>query len=177
MNDLINIMTHLQKLVNSADIQIQEDGEYIRFSSALGRAFLRLMRLYRPSSQEIEIATSPDVLFVLTSPSQKALDVAANADYLIPSTGACRIVSSGVAIISSSSVNPVKAARQVKLIGRTGVIAETLRKVFHGPISHGRSQENSPRKLSLQAHSIGLLTTYFLQHPFRSIYEERTIDV
>lgn len=126
MNDLVNTVAKLQKLAMPAGIEIKEEEEHLKFLSPLGSTRLRLVPLYRPSAHDIERMASPDVLLVLTSPSRKALAAAANANYLVLSTGACRIVASGIAIIIPSSFSPIQTARQVKLTGRTGIVAETL---------------------------------------------------
>ena len=126
MDELVNRVTQLRKLVAPAGIDIQIEAEHVRFSSPLGSARLRLVRLYRPSTQDIEQSRRPDVLLVVTAPTRKALEAAAPANYLVLPDGACRVVTSGIVIVLDIPSTLAKVSHSVKLTGRTGIIVETL---------------------------------------------------
>lgn len=126
MDELVNRVTQLQKLVDPAGMDIQIEAEQLRVSSPLGSVRLRLVRLYRPSSRDIEQASGPDALLVLTAPTRKALEAAAQTNYLVLPDGACRVVTSGVVLVLDISSPLAKASHSVKLMGRTGIVAETL---------------------------------------------------
>ncbi len=128
MDNFVNKVAQLQRLVFPANIDVQADLEIetLRFRSPLGLTCLRLVRLYRPSSQEVRQAGAQDVLLVLTSPSRKALEAATETNYLVLPDGACRIVAGGIVLILETSSSPVKASQSVRLTGKTGIVAETL---------------------------------------------------
>ena len=98
----------------------------MRFSSPLGVASLRLVQLYRPSSRDIELSRRPDVLLVLTAPTRKALEAAAQANFLVLPDGACRVVTSGIVLALDSPATTPKVSHAVKFTGRTGIVVETL---------------------------------------------------
>ncbi len=126
MDELVNRVTQLQKLVVPAGMDILIEAEHLRISSPLGSARLRLVRLYRPSAQDIEQFGKPDVLLVVTYPTRKALEAAAQTNYLVLPDGACRVVTSGVVMVLDISSPLAKVSHSVKLTGRTGIVAETL---------------------------------------------------
>ncbi len=128
MDNFVNKVAQLQRLVFPADIEVQADpeNETLRFRSPLGSTCLRLIRLYRPSSHEVKQAGAKDVLLVLTSPSRKALEAATDTNYLVLPDGACRIIAGGIVLILEASSPPVRASQRVRLTGKTGVVAETL---------------------------------------------------
>jgi hypothetical protein len=128
MDDLVNKVAQLQKLIAPSGIEIHADKEEsnLCFRSPLGATSLRLVRLYRPSSRDIEQASASDVLLLVTAPTQKALEAAEQTNYLVLPDGACRIVANGIVLILEVPSPLVKPSHQVKLNGRTGIVAETL---------------------------------------------------
>jgi hypothetical protein len=144
MEDLVNRLAQLRKLTAPAGIEIQEDGERLCFRSPLGSTCLRLVRLYRPSSRDIERASAPGDLLVITAPTGKALDTAKQTNYLVLPDGACRIVTDGIVLILETPSPLAKASHQVRLTGRTGVVVETL--------LLSKARQWSVRELASQAH-------------------------
>ena len=132
MDDFVNRIAQLQRQAAPAGIIVQADEENgsLRFQSSLGSTCLRLVRLYRPSSSAIEQAHADDVLLVLTAPSRKALQAGANSNYLVLPNGATRIVTDGIVLMLDAPVSTKKESHQVRLMGRTGIVAETL--LLHG---------------------------------------------
>lgn len=146
MEDLVNRAAQLQTLIapSGIEIHIDLDGSNLCFRSPLGAARLHLVRLYRPSSRDIEEAGAPDVLLLVTAPTQKALEAARQTNYLVLPEGACRIVANGIVLILDKPSPLVKPSHQVKLSGRTGIVAETL--------LLGRSRPWSVQELAYNSH-------------------------
>ncbi len=132
MDDFVNRVTQLQRQVSPAGMTIQADIEtkHLCVHSPLGSTCLRLVQLYRPSSSDIQQAATEDVLLVLTAPSRKALEAAATTNYLVLPNGATRIVANGIVLVLDAPAQAAKVSHQVKLTGRTGIVAETL--LLHG---------------------------------------------
>ena len=126
MNDLVNNITRINNALAPSGIFIQLDGEQAHLVGPLVSSCLRLVSLYRPSARDIEREAAPDVLLALTSPSHKALEVAAKTNYLALPHGSIRIMVPGIALVLDAAPSATRAARQVHLTGRTGVVAETL---------------------------------------------------
>ncbi len=146
MDYLVNRVDQLQRLIAPSGIVINADmdGPNLRFSSSLGSASLRMVRLYRPSSRDIEQASAPNLLLLLTAPTKKALEAAEQTSYLVLPDGACRIVANGIVLILDAPTPLVKPSHQVRLTGRTGIVAETL--------LLGGSRQWSVRELAQDSH-------------------------
>ena len=126
MADLVNILTQLQEEISDSGMTLRLDEDRIRIAGPAGSFCLRIVRLYRPSSADIEREAAADVLLVLTAPSQPALRSALHTNHILLPGGGCRIVVPGIALIHDSRTVPVEASRHVRLMGRTGVLAESL---------------------------------------------------
>ncbi len=126
MANLVNTLAHLQREIEGANIAVQLGEDQVRFSGPAGTSCLRIVSLYRPSTRDIEREAAPDVLLVLTAPTQKAIQAAEKTNHVVIPGGSYRIVVPGIALIGNAHAIPVAASRQVRLMGRTGVVAETL---------------------------------------------------
>lgn len=126
MDDLVNTLSSLQKKIQASGVSIWLEGDRAYLAGPGGSSCLRIVRLYRPSSEDIKRAAAPDVLLVLTAATWKAAKAAAEYNHiLVPGIG-YRIVAPGIALIRDATLVQMEASRQVRLSGRTGVVAESL---------------------------------------------------
>lgn len=125
MPELVNIVTKIHKEIQKAGVSLALDGERLLVTGLAGSHYLRLVRLYRPASADIEQAAAPDVLLVLSAATQKAARAAAPFNHILVPEGGYRLVLPGIALRREVNVLP-EIARQVRLMGRTGVLAESL---------------------------------------------------
>lgn len=125
MAEIVNIVASIQKEIQGTGIALVLDGERLVMTSSAGQHCLKLVRLYRPASADVERAAAPDVLLVLSAATQKAAQAAAPFNHILVPEGGYRIVLPGVALSRGTSVSP-ETARKVRLMARTGVLAESL---------------------------------------------------
>lgn len=125
MTELVNIVPLIQKEIQKAGVALTLDGERLLVTGPAGSHCLRLVRLYRPASADVEQAAAPDVLLVLSAATQKAARAAAPFNHILIPEGGYRLVLPGIALRREVNVLP-EIARQVRLMGRTGVLAESL---------------------------------------------------
>ncbi len=127
MDEFVNTLETLQKEIKGSGITTKLKGDKLLIlgpGAGKTTAVLKIVRLYRPSSEDIERSAAPDTLLVLVAATQKAARTAARHNHIsIP--GGHRIVVPGVALVREETPN-LKVSRQVRLQGRTGLIAETL---------------------------------------------------
>lgn len=116
----------LQNLLAPAQIDVRLEEDRLLLVGPLGCTRLRPVTLYRPAARDVQRESAPDVLLVLTLPTRKALEAAATSNYLVMPAGACRIFAPGIALALGAEMTPERPARQVRLTGKTGVVAETL---------------------------------------------------
>ena len=126
MNEIVNSITRIQTDIRGSGVTLRTEDGFAYLTGPAGPSSLRLVRLYRPSSDDIEREAAPDVLLVLTSASSKAVQSAARHNHIFLPSGGYRIVAPGVALINAESTVLEDVSRQVRLTGRTGVLAETL---------------------------------------------------
>ena len=125
MSEIVNIVTKIQKEIQKAGVSLTLNVERLLVTGPAGSHSLRLVRLYRPSSADVERAAAPDALLVLSAATQKAVEAAAPFNHILVPEGGYRLVLPGVALVRDAPVSP-ETARQVRLMGRTGVLAESL---------------------------------------------------
>ena len=125
MTDLINIVLAIQKEIQKAGVSLTLDGERLKVTGPAGSHCLRLVRLYRPASADVERAAAPDALLVLSSATQKAAWAAAPFNHILVTEGGYRLILPGIALRREVDVSS-EEVRQVRLMGRTGVLAESL---------------------------------------------------
>jgi hypothetical protein len=129
MDDLVNTLNRIRKEILGSGLTPEVQGECFFLAgpgSGKTASILRIFRLYRASSEDVERAAAPDALLVLTAPTQKAIKAAAQHNHIILPDGGYRIVAPGVALFKEGSVQTRQEPRKVKLRGLTGVVAETL---------------------------------------------------
>lgn len=126
MNNLVNTLASLQKQVQASGVSLWLDGDRLCLAGPGGTSSLRIVPLYRPSSEDIKREAAPDVLLVLTAASRKAVTAAAEYNHVLLSGSGYRIVAPGVALTHDAPPPPMEASRRVRLNGRTGIVAETL---------------------------------------------------
>jgi hypothetical protein len=144
MDDLVNIMRRIQQEIEAAGINLHLEDDSLHLTGPAGATRLRLVRLYRASSDDVRRAVAPDVLLILTAPTARAIQAAAQYNYILIPGDNYRIVAHGIALVHSVPVAPTAESRQVRLAGRTGVLAESL-------LLGGR-REWSIRDLAADAH-------------------------
>src|SRR4051812_22527479 len=126
MANLVNTLARLQREIEGTGIAFQLGEDQVRLAGPAGSSCLRIVSLYRPSSRDIERESASDVLLILTAPTQKAVRAAEKTNYVVIPGDNYRIVAPGVALIRETHEPTVEASRQVRLMGRTGVLAESL---------------------------------------------------
>ena len=125
MTELVNIVPKIQKEIQKAGVTLTLDGERLLVTGPAGSHCLRLVRLYRPASADVEQAAAPDALLVISAATRKAARAAAPFNHILVPEGGYRLVLPGIALRREVNVLP-EIARQVRLMGRTGVLAESL---------------------------------------------------
>jgi hypothetical protein len=85
-----------------------------------------MIRLYRPSSEDIKRHAATDTLMILSAPTQKAARAAIEYNHIAIPQGQFRIVAPGIAVIHLPATETEQTTRQVRLSGRTGAVAESL---------------------------------------------------
>jgi hypothetical protein len=125
MNELVNIVASIQKEIQGTHITLTLEENHLHITGPAGSLRLRLVQLYRPSSADVLREAAPDALLVLMTATQKAAQAAAPFNYVVAPDGGYRIVAPGVALSRQRTALP-EVTRQVRLAGRTGVIAESL---------------------------------------------------
>jgi hypothetical protein len=126
MDDLVNSIARIQHEIEGAGIMLRLENDRLRLTGPAGSTCLRIVRLYRPSSDDVKREAAPDALLALTAPTGKAVQAAARYNHIVIPGDNYRIVTPGIALIRVVPVPPTEASRQVRLTGRTGVIAESL---------------------------------------------------
>ncbi|WP_309710666.1 hypothetical protein [Armatimonas sp.] len=125
MAELVNIVSAIQKEIQKAGVTLTLNGERLLVTGPAGSHCLRLVRLYRPASADVERAAAPDVLLVLSAATQKAARAAAPFNHILVPEGGYRLILPGIALRREVDVSS-EEVRQVRLMGRTGVLAESL---------------------------------------------------
>lgn len=154
MNDFVNILNRIRRDIQGAGVYLSHDAErdvLMVESLAQGETTLKIVRLYRPSSAEVENLAAPNVLLVITAANSKAVAAAAACNHILIPSGGFRIVVPGVVLIRELPTEEyqVQESRQVRLQGQTGVVVETL--------LLGGKKHWAVRELSTASHiSIGL---------------------
>jgi DNA-binding transcriptional regulator YhcF (GntR family) len=130
MADFVNIIDHIGRDIRASGISLHYDEEGGRLnitSPANETTSLTLKQLYRPSSNDIQHNAEPGTLLVMTAASEKAVRAAAHVNHILVPAGGFRIVAPGLVLVSNSPVKEIETgSRQVRLAGRTGVVAESL---------------------------------------------------
>ncbi len=126
MADLVNTLMLLQREIQGSGITLQLENDQVRLEGPAGSACLRIVRLYRPSADDVAREASPKVLLVLMAATRKAVQAASQHNHIVAPGGGYRIVAPGIALIHDSTSIPTEVTRQVRLTGRTGVLAESL---------------------------------------------------
>lgn len=140
----MNALDGIRAELDGSGVSLSFDGVLVHIAGPAGTAPLRVVDLYRPSSEDVEKGATPDVLLLLRSASSKALAAAQRHNHISVPSGGYRIVTPGVVLINRQEPSPPQASRQVRLTGLTGVVAETLL------LENGRAW--SVRDLAAQAH-------------------------
>lgn len=125
MDEIVSALATIEREIRGSDIAIRFDRTSAHIKGPHGATSLKLTRLYRPSSSDVQREAADDVLLVISGATQKAADAAKKHNHILVPEGAYRIVAPGIALINDSKALP-QASRQARLMGRTGVIAETL---------------------------------------------------
>ena len=125
MNILANLFSRIEQEIKGTGATLQLEKNQVRLTGPAGSSCLRIIEIYRPSAEEIERSSAPDALLVLTAPTQKAAKYAAPHNHILLPSGGYRIVLPGIALIHEAPLIPAKPARQARLMGRTGVVAES----------------------------------------------------
>ncbi len=149
MDDIVNALRSIQRTISGSGISITFDQTSVHIAGLHGSVTLKLIRLYRPSSHDVEREASEDALLVITAATRKAAAAAARYNHILVPEGGYRIVAPGVALMHDSYVSP-ETSRLAQLAGRSGVIAETL--------LLGKNRAWSVRDLAAAAHVSSALT-------------------
>ena len=126
MDDLVNKLAIIQREIQGSGVTLKLENGYLQVARPGADAGTRLtvVHLYRPSSHDVEAAAAPDNILVLNSATERAAKAAEPYNHvLIP--GGYRITAPGVALIHPAT-SKAESSRQVRLTGRTGIVAETL---------------------------------------------------
>jgi hypothetical protein len=126
INEFVNILAAIQKEIQGAETKFTLEGENLVLRTPGGSHCLRIVRLHRPASSDVERVASPEVLLVLSGATQKAARAAAPYNHVLVPEGGYRLVLPGIALFRSASIAAPEASRRVQLTGRTGVLAESL---------------------------------------------------
>ncbi len=130
MDEIVNILTRLNSDTEGSGVSFicDEGTDRLDITALPGRTTsLRLTQLYRPSSEDVVRNAAPDTVLVLIAASAKAAQAAAPYNHIVLPNGSFRIVGPGIALIrAAANATGQPQARQVRLMGRTGVIAESL---------------------------------------------------
>src|SRR5665213_820132 len=130
MADFVNILNRIGNDIKASGISFHYDerGGRLRITSPAGdTTSLKLTQLYRPSSSDVLRNAEPGSLLVITAASEKAARAASQLNHILVPSGGFRIVAPGVALMSDTQARAEQtASRQVRLTGRTGVVAESL---------------------------------------------------
>ena len=125
MNILANAFSRIEQEIKGTGATFQLEKSQVRLTGPAGSSCLRIVEIYRPSTEEIERSATPDTLLVLTAPTRKAAKSAAPYNHILLPSGGYRIVLPGIALIHEAPLAPAKPAKQARLVGRTGVVAES----------------------------------------------------
>ena len=125
MDAFVNIKDQIQSEIMGSGITIGLDGDKLTFSGPGGMTSLRVVQLYRPSSQDVEREAAPDTVLVITAASSKAAKAAKVYNHILAPDRGYRIIAPGIALSYFDKVK-TEISRQVRLTGLTGVIAESL---------------------------------------------------
>lgn len=126
MNELVNTLAEMKAELDAAGVSFALDGDLLRVTGPSGTTPLRIVDLYRPSSDDVEREAAPDVLLFLRAATPTAIKAAIRHNYISVPSGGYRIIGPGIALINRQAPGPLPASRQVRLSGTTGVVAETL---------------------------------------------------
>ena len=118
-------LSEIQTLLDNAGIILSFDGKHLR-ATASGEEFsFEVIRMTRPSVEQIREHLSPDKLLVINNPSAEAVAAVRNSNHITLPDGGFRIVAPGLVLLREAPV--VKEnIRQVRLRGASGCVAETL---------------------------------------------------
>jgi hypothetical protein len=126
MDSIVNIIASIQREIQDSGVTLRVEGDHVRIIGPAGAHCLQIVRLYRPSTDDVKREASPNVVLVLDAASRMAIHTAMQHNHILVSGGGYRIVAPGIALIRDAMSTPFKASRQVRLTGRTGVIVESL---------------------------------------------------
>ena len=126
MAEIVNILTRINRDIQDAGVTLRLEDDHIRITQPAGVSCLQIVNLYRPSSEDVRREASPEVILVLAAATRSAVQAAAQHNYIQLTGTGYRIVAPGIALIQEPTSNQAELHRQVRLMGRTGVVAETL---------------------------------------------------
>jgi hypothetical protein len=125
MSSLVNELDRIAHDVKGSGLSFCLAGDVLHVKTTGATASFKVARLYRPASADVISLAGPETILILEAPSQKAIAAAEASNHIILPGGGYRIVAPGIAIARDISM-PITFTRQVKLTGRTGVIAESM---------------------------------------------------
>ena len=129
VNDITDLLQTLRREAQGAGIDMEWTKDCLRLTGCVKNRTFQLVRLNRPSSGDVEREAAPDNLLVLTNATPKALQAAKPFNHIAAPQKQYRLVAPGVVLIHEGARTEEglpKPSRQVRLRGRTGVVAETL---------------------------------------------------
>jgi DNA-binding transcriptional regulator YhcF (GntR family) len=130
MDEFVNTLNYIEKDACGSGVSFRydESGNRLYIATPVGESIsLKLTQLYRPSSSDVTQNAAPNSLLVITAASEKAAKAASQHNHILVPGGGYRIIAPGVALIHDSAPRrEVTESRQVRLMGRTGVLAESL---------------------------------------------------
>lgn len=131
MDDLVNTLRDIENRIASTDVRLGLEGESLQVAVGQHRYSLALVRLYRPSVDQVCQQARPGQVLILTAASVKAIQAAASTNHIVVPEGNFRIVVPHVALWRETMAPPIAPSSKspslkTKLRGRTGIVAETL---------------------------------------------------
>ena len=130
MDDFVNILASIENDVRDSEFTFRYDQstDRLHVMSPLEEvASFRLAHLYRPSSSDVLQQATKHTLLVIMAATEKAAAAASQYNHIMIPKGRYRIIAPGVALIREAETRlELTESRQAKLMGRTGVIAESL---------------------------------------------------
>ena len=124
-----DVLQTLRREAKGAGIDTEWAKDCLRLTGSLQNYTFKLVRLNRPSSGDVEREAAPDSLLVLTNATSKALQAAKPFNHVAVPQGQYRLVAPGIVLIYEAAQTErgvPNRSRQVRLRGRTGIVAETL---------------------------------------------------
>ncbi|HEY3333314.1 MAG TPA: hypothetical protein VGK19_24980 [Capsulimonadaceae bacterium] len=130
MDDIVNTLGLIEKKIQGANVSLHYDeiqGQLHVTPPCAEPTSLKVTSLYRPSSDDVTRNAAPGSILILMAASEKAIRAASQHNHMVVPSGGFRIVVPGVALVEvPTALSPAKENRQVRLMGRTGLVAETL---------------------------------------------------